>query len=97
MSYQLKLWGSKREREKINWPKHTASHSQNKGTEQVQRRASRLQTGPAPLEAGGKGERKGAGSAPRTAAPTALQAGLQFLTKDLLGFWMVDTRQEGRG
>ena len=35
MSYQLKLWDSKRE--KINRPKHTAGHSQNKGTEQVQR------------------------------------------------------------
>ena len=40
---------------------------------------------------------KGAGSAPRTASPTALQTGLQFLIKDLLRFWMVDTRREGRG
>ena len=52
MSYQLKLWDS--EREIINWPEHTAGHSQNKGTEQVQRRARRLRTGPAPLEAAGR-------------------------------------------
>ena len=68
MSYQLKLWDSKREREKINRPEHTAGRSQNKGTEQAQRRARRLRTGPAPPETGGRGEGKGAGSAPRTAA-----------------------------
>ena len=96
MSYQLKLWDSKREREKINLPEHTAGCSQNKGSEQVQRRAHRLQTGPAPPEAGGSGEGKGAGSAPRTASPTALQTGLQFLTKDFLRFSMVNIRREGR-
>ena len=95
MSYQLKLWDSKRER--INRPEHTAGRSQNKGSEQVQRRARGLQTGPAPPEAGGRGEGKGAGSAPRTSAPTALQTGLQSLFKDLLRFWMVDIRREGRG
>ena len=95
MSYQLKLWDSKRER--INGPEHTAGRSQNKGTEQVQGRARRLQTGPAPPETGGRGEGKGAGSAPRTAAPTALQTGLRFLIKDLLRLWMVDIRREGRG
>ena len=42
-------------------------------------------------------EGKVAVSAPRTAAPTALQTGIQFLIKDLLRFWMVDIRQEGRG
>ena len=47
-------------------------------------------------EAGGSGEGQGAGSAPRTASPTALQTGLQFLTKDFLRFWMVDIRREGR-
>ena len=87
----------KREREKINRPEHTAGRSQNKGTEQVQRRARRLRTGPAPLEAGGRQEGKGAGSAPRTASPTALQIGLQSLIKDLLRFWMVDIPREGRG
>ena len=54
-------------------------------------------TGPAPPEAGGRGEGKLAGSAPRTASPTTLQAGFQFLTKDFLRFWMVDIRQEGHG
>ena len=39
----------------------------------------------------------GVGSAPRTAAPTTLQTGLQFLTKDFLRSWMVDIHQEGRG
>ena len=96
MSYQLKLWDSK-EGEKINRPEHTAGCSQNKGTEQVQRRARKLRANPAPLETGGRGVGKGAGSAPRTAAPTALQTGLQFLIKDLPRFWMVDIRREGRG
>ena len=47
-----------------------------------------------PSPAGGwrQWEGKGAGSAPRTAAPTALQTGLQFLIKDLLRVWMVDIR-----
>ena len=97
MRYQLKLWDSNREREKINRPEHTAGRSQNKGTEQVQSRARRLRTGPAPPEAGGSGEGKGAGSAPEAASPTALQTGFQFLTKDFLGFWMVDICQEGHG
>ena len=73
MSYQLKLWDSKRERAKINLPEHIAGRSHNKGTEQVQRRARRLRTGPAPPETGGRREGKGAGSATRTAAPTSLQ------------------------
>ena len=96
MSYQLKLWDSKREREKINRPEHSAGNLQNKGSEQVQGRASLQWTGPDPPEAGGRGQGKGAGSAPRTAAPTALQTGLQFLTTDLLRrSWMVDIRREG--
>ena len=45
----------------------------------------------------GSGEGKEAGSAPRTASPTILQTGLRFLPKDLLTFWMVDIRREGRG
>ena len=97
MRQQLKLWDSKREREKINQPEHTAGCSQNKGTEQVQRRARRLRTSPAPPEAGGRGEGKGANSALETASPITLQTGLQFLTKDFLKFWMVDIRREGRG
>ena len=51
--------GIAREREIINQPEHTAGRSQNKGSEQVQRRAHRLRTGPAPLEAGGRGRGKG--------------------------------------
>ena len=47
-----------------------------------------------PSPAGGwrQGKGKGAGSAPRTASPTTLQTGLQFLIKDLLRF-----RREGCG
>ena len=44
-------------------------------------------------EAGGRG--MGQAQAPRTASPTALQTGLQFLIKDLLRFWMGDIRREG--
>ena len=95
MSYQLKLWDSKREREKINQPEHTAGHSQNKGTEQFQRRASRLQTSTSLPEAGGRREGKGANSSPDTASTTTLQTGLQFLTKDFLRFWMVNIHWEG--
>ena len=40
--------GIARERKKINWPKHTAGHLQNKGTEKFQRRASLQCTGPSP-------------------------------------------------
>ena len=46
---------------------------------------------------GGRREGQGAGLAPRTAAPTALQTGLQFLNKYLLRFWMVDIHWEGPG
>ena len=46
-------------------------------------------------EAGGRG--KGQAQATRTASPTALQTGLQFLIKDLLRLWMVDICREGRG
>ena len=58
MSYQLKLWDSKREREN-NLPEHIAGRSQNKGTEQVQRRARRLRTGPAPPETRQRGGERG--------------------------------------
>ena len=55
--------------EKINRPEHTASRSQNKGSEQVQRRARRVWTRPAPPEAGGRGEGNGAGSGPKDRIP----------------------------
>ena len=95
MSYQLKLWDSKRER-KLTGPNTLPAVCRTKGPDQVQGRAHRLRTGPALPEAGGRREGKGAGSALRTAAPTALQTGLQFLTTDLLRFWMVDIHREGR-
>ena len=80
-------------REKINWPKHTSGGSQNKGTEKLQRRA-----GPSPLEVGGRGEGKGANSAPEKPPPPTLQTGPRFLSKAFLRFWMVNIRcREGRG
>ena len=57
MRQQLKLWDSKTEREKINLPEHTAGRSQNKGTEQFQRRASQRWTGSYPA----RGRRQGGG------------------------------------
>ena len=96
MRYRLKLWDSKRERErKLTNPNTLLAVRTTEGLSKS-RGASRLQTGPAPWEAGGRGEGKAANSAPKTASPTALQTGLQFLTKDLLRFWMVDIRREGR-
>ena len=78
------------EQGKINRPEHTASGSQNKGTEKLQKRA-----GPSPLEVGGSGEGKGANSAPEKPPPPTLQTGPQFLSKEFLRFWMVDIRQPG--
>ena len=104
MSYQLKLWDSKREKERINLqkdlPEAQPARLQNKRTEQYQRRASQQRTGQSP--AGGRGEagasqsQKEASSAPEMASPTKLQTGFQFLTKDFLRFWMVDICWEGR-
>ena len=74
-------------REKINRQKHTADGSQNKGTEKLQRRSS-----PSPLEVGGRGEGKGANSAPEKPPPPTLQTGPRFLSKEFLRFWMVDIR-----
>ena len=44
---------------------------------------------------GASQSQKGANSAPERASPTKLQTGFQFLTKDFLRFWTVDTRREG--
>ena len=67
------------EQGKINRPEHTASTSQNKGTEKLQRRA-----GPSPLEIGGRGEGKGANSSPKKSSLPTLQIGPRFLSKDFL-------------
>ena len=88
MSYQLKQWDSKRER-KLPAVRRTKGLSKS--------REELAGYGPAqPHRRQEGGEGKGACSAPRTAAPTTLQTGLQSLTKDLLRFWMVDIRREGR-
>ena len=72
----FKLWESKGEIDRLE---HTAGGSQNKGTEKLQRRA-----GPSPLEVGGRGEGKGANSAPEKPPPPTLQTGPGFLSKDFL-------------
>ena len=95
MRQQLKLWDSKRER-KLTGPNTLPTVHRTKGPSKS-RGASWLRIGPSPLEAGGRGEGKGANSAPEVASPTKLQTGLQFLTKDFLRFWMVDIRREGCG
>ena len=95
MSHQLKLWDSKRE-QKLTCRTTLPAVRRTKGLSKS-RGASRLRTGASPPEAGGRGRGKGANSAPRTASPTALQTGLQFLTKDSLRFWIVDICWEGRG
>ena len=78
---------------------HTAGPTrlQNKGrTEQFQRKASWLWTGPSPA----RGRRKGGGErdklGPRDGIPYQTANRLQFLTKDFLRFWMVDIHWEGR-
>ena len=65
-------------------------------TEQVQSRASQQRPAHPLPETGGRGEEKGANSAPETAPPTKLQTGFQFLIKAFLRFWMVDIRREGQ-
>ena len=64
---------------KIDRPEHTAGGSQNKGTEKLQRRAA-----PHPLEVGGRGEGKGANSAPEKPPPPTWKTGPLFLSKDFL-------------
>ena len=77
---------------KINRLEHTVGGSQNKGTEKLQR------AGPSLLEVGGRGEGKGANSAPEKPPPPTRQTGPRFLSKDFLRFWMVDiSHREGRG
>ena len=76
------------EQGKINRPELTAGGSQNKGTEKLQRRA-----GPSLMEVGGRGEGKGANSAPEKPPPPTLQTGPRFLSKDFLRI----RSQVGRG
>ena len=97
MREQPKLGDSKREREKINQPEHNASRSQNKATEQFQRRASWRWTGPSPAGGTGLGGGERGKLSPRDGIPTKLQTGSQFLTKDFVRFRMVDICREGCG
>ena len=76
---------------------HTAGHCQNKGLSNSREELADCRPAHPPLEAGGRGEGKGANSAPEMAPPTKLQTGFQSLTKDFLRFWMVDIHREGRG
>ena len=63
----FKLWESK---EKLTGLNTLLGGSQNKGAEKLQRRA-----GPSPLEEGGRGEGKGANSAPEKPPPPTRQTG----------------------
>ena len=95
MSYQLKLWDSKRER-KLTGPNTLPAVHRTKGPSKSREELAGCRPAqPCRRLAVGVGG-KGAGSAPRTASPTALQTGLQFLIKDPR-FWMVDTLRERRG
>ena len=84
------------EREKINRPNTLLAIHRTKGPSKSREELAgcRLAQPCRRLAVGVGG--KGAGSAPRTASPTALQTGLQFLIKDLR-FWMVDTLRERSG
>ena len=63
---------------KINEPEHTASGSQNKGTEKLQRRAA-----PSPLEVGGRGRGKGQ-TQPQRSHPLPPGKKARFLSEDSL-------------
>ena len=94
MCYQLKLWDNKRER-KLTSPNTPLAVHRTKGLSKSREELAGCRLA---QPSGGRRrvEGKGAGSAPRTALPTTLQTGLQFLTKDFLRFWMVNIHQEGR-
>ena len=72
----FKLWESE---EKLTGRNTLPGGSQNKGAEKLQRRA-----GPSPLEVGGRGQGKGANSAPEKPPPPTRQTGPRFLWKDFL-------------
>ena len=80
-------------------PKAQPAHSHNKGLSNTREELAGLQIGP--FLTRGRGQRgsgqsqKWANSASQTESPTKLQTGFQFLTKDILGLWMVDIYQEG--
>ena len=87
--------GQQKRKRKLTGPNPLPAVHRTKGLNKS-RGASQLRPAQPP---GGRrqGEGKGANSAPEAAPPTALQAGLQSLTKDLLRFRMVDIRREGHG
>ena len=78
--------------------RHRRGSSQNKGLNKYQRRASRLQTIPSPLETG-----RQAGAARAGQGQYWAQEGILYQTasrhpvanQDFLGFWMVGIHREG--
>ena len=96
MRQQLRLWASKREREKINRPNTLPAVRRRKGLSNS--REEQAGGGPAHprwrQEAGGRGKGQ---TRPQRRQPSHTAKGLQFLTKAFLRFWMVDIRREGRG
>ena len=109
MRYQPKLWDSQRERtkerERENYPakspnlRHCWARSPNKGLSEYQRRASWLQAGPNPAggwEAGGQQPEPERGTlGPRDGVFYQTVSRLPVAKQDFLGFWTVDTCQEG--
>ena len=85
MSYQLKLWDSKRERAARRTKGLSKSREEltGYGPAQPLRRLEAV-----------RGERGRLG--PKDHSPSLTANSLQSLIKDLLRFWMVDIRQEGR-
>ena len=97
MSYQLKLWDSKRERERKLTGRNTLpAVGRTKQLSNSREELAGSGPGHPQPEAGGRGEGKGENLAPETASPTKRKTGFQLLTKDFLRFWMVNICREGR-
>ena len=88
--------GQQKRESKLTDPTHCRPFAEQRDRESPEK-SSQASRGPDPPETGGRREGKAVSLAPRTAAPTTLQTGLQFLIKDLLRFWMVNIRREGHG
>ena len=96
MSYQPKLWDSKRERENQPAQTHCRPFAEQRDRASPEK-SSQAADQPSPA---GDWRQRGGGRGrlgPKGRSPYPLQTGLQSLIKDLLRFWMVDIRREGRG
>ena len=87
--------GQQKKERKLTGPNTLPAVGRTKGLSKSREASLQRMAQPRRRQEAGGGERGRLG--PRTVAPTALQTGLQFLTKDLLRFWMVDIHWEGHG